>query len=82
LCNAIYSIGDSIPEIKEELDPLISELTKEPVVHSLTQITGERSIVCFTLNAFILHLERRYELEHILNEAILTRFREEEIKLL
>jgi len=51
-------------------------------VHSSIQIADEKSAVSFILNAFTLHLERRHELEHILNEAILKRFKEEKITLL
>lgn len=81
LSNAVYSIGDTLPDIKEELDPLISELSKEPVVSSKFEASSTGSpYLALTLSVFAFHLERRFEVEHKLNRAILDRL--DEAKLL
>ncbi len=74
LSNAIYSVGDALPDIKEDLDPLIAEISKEPVVHSNFKVSDQgTAYLALTLNAFAFHLERRFEVEHKLNSAILDR---------
>jgi small-conductance mechanosensitive channel len=76
LSGAIFSIADYRPELKEAIAPLVSEISKEPVVHSRVEASEEKSHVLVTLNAFALHLERRYEVENKLNKVILDRLAE------
>jgi small-conductance mechanosensitive channel len=74
LCGAVFSIGDYRPELKQEIAQLITELSKEPTVHSRFEVSdGESSYVAVTLNVFTIHLERRYEVENKLNKRILDR---------
>jgi small-conductance mechanosensitive channel len=77
LCGAVFSIGDYRPELKQEIAPLITELSKEPTVHSRFDVSdNEGSYVSATLNVFTIHLERRYEVENKLNKRILDRLAE------
>lgn len=74
LSNAIYSVGENLPDIKEELDALITELSKEPAVHSRPDLSPSGvPYMALKLNVFAFHLERRFEVEHKLNCAILDR---------
>jgi small-conductance mechanosensitive channel len=71
LAGAVFSIADYRPELKEEAATLVTELSKEPTVHSRFEVNSGETYIVVTLNVFTIHLERRYEVENKLNKRIL-----------
>lgn len=77
LSNYIFAIAEQNSELRPELDRLISELGKEPVVSSTYTVDGHVKI---TLHCNALYLERRYEIQHKLNRDIERRFHQAGIR--
>lgn len=78
LSNAVFSIGDSLPDLKEDLELLLTELSKEPVVHShFEPSSSDKTYLTVKLNVFAIYLERRYEVEQKLNKKIVDRLSED-----
>jgi small-conductance mechanosensitive channel len=76
LANAVHSVGEKLPDFKDDLIPLITEMSKEPSVHSNFKTSDNDTYILVTLNVFAIHLERRFEVEHKLNKAILDKLKE------
>jgi len=66
LSNAIFSVSDQHPELKEKLEPILSEMSREPFVQS----DFEKERVKFTLHVFVQHLERRVQVQNDLNKSV------------
>jgi small-conductance mechanosensitive channel len=73
LSNYVFAIAEQNPEVRQELDLLISEINKEPVVFSEFTEDGHAKV---TLNCYALYLERRFEVEHKINRDIERRFKQ------
>jgi len=73
----VFAITEQYPDVRPELDLLISELNKEPVVFSKYTDDGHIEV---TLNCYALYLERRFEVIHKLNRDIERRFGQAGIK--
>jgi len=71
--NAVFSIPDKLPDLKEYLQDVEAELAKEPVVRSKFVTLGGQTLFEVTLDVFVFHLERRYEVEEKLNKVIAAR---------
>ncbi len=71
LSNAMFALSDQHPDLREQFEPLLAELSREPLVHSEFEIGN----VKLTLYVFVLHLERRMQVEERLNSQILKRLR-------
>jgi len=79
----LYAIRDVYRHLRESTQELVSELSKEPLVHSEFRITEDgRAYAHITLRVFATHLERRFEVVHKLNKQIQARLMQEGIKLL
>ena len=71
LQNYIYAIGEQFPDVRPELDFLISELDKEPSVSSEYTDDGQ---VHLTLSCYAVYLERKLQIQHKINRDIEWRF--------
>lgn len=80
---AVAAISDAHPEMRDEIRPLASEIARDPDIYSQFGITDDgRSYIRLNLVVFSTHLERRFEVVHILNKQIEERFRDAGIPLL
>lgn len=77
LSDYVFAITEQYPDVRSELDLLISELNKEPVVFSRYTDDGHIEV---TLNCYALYLERRFEVTHKLNRDVERRFSQAGIK--
>jgi len=76
VADAIFTIADIYREARRDMDALISELGKEPTVHSRFVVSEEgRGYVEIDFNVYATHLERRFEVITKLNREIQRRFR-------
>jgi hypothetical protein len=73
----VYAISDQYPDMRQDLESIISELNKEPAVHSAYTDDGHIKV---TLVCYVLYLERKNEVMHKLNRDIERRFRQAGIK--
>lgn len=82
VANGIFTIADIYREARRDMDALISELGKEPTVHSRFVVSEEgRGYVEIDLNVYATHLERRFEVITKLNREIQRRFSEAGIRM-
>jgi hypothetical protein len=75
--NYIYAIGEQYPDVRSELALIISEIAREPSVSSEYSDNGHLKL---TLNCYAVYLERRLEIQHMINRDIERRFSSANIK--
>jgi len=82
VADGIFTIADVYREARRDMDALISELGKEPTVHSRFVVSEEaRGYVEIDFNVYATHLERRFEVITKLNREIQRRFSAAGIKM-
>jgi small-conductance mechanosensitive channel len=73
LCRTIDALAETRTWIKddENFQKIDDELSREPVVHSQFGVAGNQTYITAILNVFVVHLQRRLEVENSMNKAIL-----------